>query len=761
MSGLHLPSQFIIMKYSIYLFMLMGGITLKSQAQTKPIDTVLAIQKPMQGYLNEVIITTNSDNKGFFPDVLGSNIYAGKKTHVVQLDQIQANVVNNSMRQILAKVPGIQIWESDASGIQVGVSARGLSPNRSWEFNVRQNGIDIAADPFGYPEAYFNPPMQAVQQIQVVRGAGALQYGPQFGGMLNYVLKNGSDIYKKIQFESSQTIGSYGMFNSFNAIGGSGKKVHYYVMFDHRNGDGWRENSRYNTNTSFATINYQLNKKVKIGAEMMLYDMLSQQAGGLTDSSFERDAQKSSRARNYMSTPWAIGALNMQWNITDMQKLNVKVYTSQGDRNSVGYLGTINIADTIKATTREYNNRELLADKYRNYGMETKYLNQYTLGGQTQTLSMGVKAYTGSTHRQQKGKGTTGSDYNMDLVDAYYPNQLDFVTKNASLYAEHLFKIGNKLSIVPGMRYEYINMTADGRLGFNTDSTEIRINSESRTRSKFLAGIGISYKMNPIAELYANYTQAYRPMLFSDLTASPTTDVIDPELKDANGYNLDLGCRGSVKQYLTYDVSAYLLQYNNRIGTITQQRTDKTFYNYRTNVGNSVSKGLEALVQLDIAKMFWPATRQHTLSAYASYGYTQALYSDFVLVSKDAQNNLVSTNYTDKKVENAPEHILRSGITYGYHKAMLTCQISHVSKAYSNANNTEKPTADGNNGLIPAYTVADVVFETPITKQYKLKAGINNLMDARYFTRRSGGYPGPGLLPADGRTVFATFEVKL
>jgi Fe(3+) dicitrate transport protein len=92
---------------------------------------------------------------------------------------------------------------------------------------------------------------------------------------------------------------------------------------------------------------------------------------------------------------------------------------------------------------------------------------------------------------------------------------------------------------------------------------------------------------------------------------------------------------------------------------------------------------------------------------------------------------------------------------------MLTCQISHVSKAYSNANNTEKPTADGNNGLIPAYTVADVVFETPITKQYKLKAGINNLMDARYFTRRSGGYPGPGLLPADGRTVFATFEVKL
>ena len=74
------------------------------------------------------------------PDIVGTNIYAGKKSALVVLENVQGNVVTNNMRQVLAKVPGIQVWESDGSGIQIGIAARGLSPMRSWEFNVRQNG---------------------------------------------------------------------------------------------------------------------------------------------------------------------------------------------------------------------------------------------------------------------------------------------------------------------------------------------------------------------------------------------------------------------------------------------------------------------------------------------------------------------------------------------------------------------------------------------------------------------------------------------
>ena len=80
------------------------------------------------------------------PDIKENVIYAGKKTEVIQLDKINADLSTNNTRQVFAKVPGMSIWENDGSGIQAGVAARGLSPNRSWEFNVRQNGYDISSE---------------------------------------------------------------------------------------------------------------------------------------------------------------------------------------------------------------------------------------------------------------------------------------------------------------------------------------------------------------------------------------------------------------------------------------------------------------------------------------------------------------------------------------------------------------------------------------------------------------------------------------
>lgn len=107
-----------------------------------------------------------------------------------------------------------------------------------------------------------------------------------------------------------------------------------------------------------------------------------------------------------------------------------------------------------------------------------------------------------------------------------------------------------------------------------------------------------------------------------------------------------------------------------------------------------------------------------------------------------------------EKVENAPENILRAGISAGYKKMMLTAQVSYVGETFSDANNTVAPSANGQNGLIPSYTVTDLTANYKFPEYINIKAGINNLLDERYFTRRSGGYPGPGALHADGRTFF-------
>ena len=679
------------------------------------------------------------------PEIVGTNIYAGKKSTLIVLDNVQGNVVTNNMRQVLAKVPGIHIWESDASGIQIGIAARGLSPNRSWEFNVRQNGYDIAADPFGYPEAYYNPQLQAVQRIEIVRGQGALQYGPQFGGLVNYILRNGSDINKPFEFETQQTAGSNNLINSYNAIGGKKGKVNYYSFFDHRSGDGWRANSRYFTNSGFATVTYKISDKFSLTAEIMHAQMRSQQAGGLTDAQLKNDARQSFRTRNWFDIKWTTPALIANVNLNDKTVWNTKLFGTIGDRNSVGFLQPITVKDNINAATLQYNNRTVNLDKYRNYGLESRILTSYNLGKMKNTISGGIRLYTGTTYRQTEGKGTTGTEYDVSVI-GNYPKDIEFNSKNAAVFLENIFRVGKKLLLIPGVRYEWLQGNASGRNGYDSNGVAILLQNVERSRSFLLAGFGAEYHVTAATELYANFTQAYRPIQFANLQAPPTTDIIDQDLKDGKGYNIDLGYRGKVKNFLQFDVSSFYLQYNNRVGTITPTGTTTRFV---TNVGASTSKGFETFVEFSPVKAF-TNKKNFDASVFSSYSYTNATYS----------GNHKDANTKGKKVENAPTNIFRGGLNLTFKDFIFTTQLSAVGSTYSDANNTQKPTANAQAGLIPSYTVTDFTISSKLYKTLKLKAGLNNAFDKRYFTRRAGGFPGPGALPADGRTFFISLGAK-
>ena len=80
----------------------------------------------------------------------GTSIYSSKKNEVILMGSTLANKSTNNPRQVYAKVPGLNIWESDGLGLQLEIGARGLSPHRTSNFNTRQNGYDISADALGY-----------------------------------------------------------------------------------------------------------------------------------------------------------------------------------------------------------------------------------------------------------------------------------------------------------------------------------------------------------------------------------------------------------------------------------------------------------------------------------------------------------------------------------------------------------------------------------------------------------------------------------
>lgn len=702
--------------------------------------------KPYVKELNTVTIDGNQSSFGVtrLKAVEGAAIYDGKKNEVIVMKDMNVSLATNSSRQIFSKVPGINIWESDAAGIQLGIAARGLDPNRTSNFNTRQNGYDMSADALGYPETYYVPPAEAVDRIEVIRGAASLQYGPQFGGMVNYVLQRAPED-KKIEWTSYTTAGRYKLVSTFNSIGGTVKCFHYYGFYNYKQGESWRPNAGYKLHNAFASIGYQCSEKLAINAEYTFSRYTAQQPGGLTDAQFNRDARQSLRNRNWFAANWNILALSLNYKYSAFHQVNVRVWGFSGWRNAVGYLGPANRTDDVT------HNRDLIKDTYLNMGAEARYLWKYYIKKSLSSLLVGGRFYTGQTQKSQ-GFGNNNSSAQFDFVsDSLISSDYSFPGMNVALFAENVFNIANKVKLIPGIRYEYINTKAKGYYRQTTnefvDSIQ-RFEQRSFKRSFVLLGLGVSYNVWQRTELYANFSQNYRGITFTDMRVIRTSQLVDPNLKDEKGFNADLGYRGTIYNWFNFDVSVFWLQYNNRIGQLQIVDSAYNIYRYTTNVGKTRSLGTELFAEIDALGAAGIARRTGNLVIYVSAGYTNAVYV------KSAYNNVAG-----KFVEFAPQLTLRGGITYRYKKFSTTICVAYTTQQYTDATNaTFTPTAV--NGLIPAYYVMDWSAKYSI-KCIQLQAGINNLTNNIYYTRRAVSYPGPGIMPSEPLTFYFTLGIKL
>lgn len=693
--------------------------------------------------------------------VEGAAIYEAKKTELIAIDEIVGNLATNASRQVFARVPGLNIFENDGVGLQLAIGARGLDPNRTSNFNVRQNGYDISADALGYPESYYTPPSQALQRIEIVRGAAGLQYGPQFGGLLNFKFKEGPKD-RKIALTSSNTIGSYGLFNTFTSLGGTVEKLNYYSFFQYKRSDGWRPNSSLDQRTAFGSIKYNFTPFFDVKLEFTHMDYTAHQPGGLTDSQFEEDPGQSNRARNWFQVGWNLGALQWNYRINPKLKINNRTFLLKSNRYAVGNLVLINRLDD------EGQNRNLLKDDYDNWGNELRVVYHYNLLGQKSILLVGNRYYHGETASGQ-GAGTNERDANFSYLNPAMPaNSLfQFRNSNVSFFVENIFNITSRFSITPGIRYEYISTKADGyyidrKFDFAGNVLSEKSLDESRIdqRDFALLGIGASYKMGANKEVYANFSQNYRGINFTDIRVDNPSLQVDSLITDESGFNIDIGVRGSKKEAYQFDISAFYLSYQDRIGNALVTVPDPKFNNliqreitFRTNIGSAFITGIESYGELAIAPLIGWSEKRHTLKAFVNFAFIYSQYKD---IGKSVQEGVKSGN----EVELVPNFNIKTGITYGKSGFKASVLYSIVGEQFSDAANTTSVVPAATQGKVPAYSVLDASFSY-VYKRWKIDTGVTNLLDQRYFTRRATGYPGPGIIPSEPRSFYVTLQVKI
>ena len=674
---------------------------------------------------------------GHLPDVQESVIYAGKKTEVLVMDSLHANVAQDIERQILGRVPGAHFSETEGSGFPSnGVGFRGLDPTQSVEINTRQNGIGIAADLYGYPETYYTPPSEALSRIEVVRGSASLAFGPQFGGSVNYVVRDGSNLPKPTVF-SAQTAGSYGLFNSFNSIGGVSERWKYYGFVHVRDDGGWRPNGESRQTAVYGSTTYSATDRLRFGLEYTAFRNRIHMPGGLSDEQFASDPRASFRGRNWLASPWNLAALRATYDFSPTARLE----TVLSYMNSKRYLvwrnedGGPAALDVIDPQTGTFVPREVESETFRNGALETRLRVDHSLFGRQSTLATGVRLFKGTLDRFEGGPGSTGSDFDMKLYGGTWERALAFGTTNVAAFAEDLFRVTDRFSITPGIRYEFIRSTSRGYTDVDSVFTP-------RSYSYPLMGVGAQYAASGSTQIYGNVSGAYRPILYASLVPLGSIVRVDPNLRSARGYNADLGWRGIVSDVIKFDLSGFYLSYRDRIGTRTS--TDATgSFSESANIGNSVHKGAEAYIELD------PLARAGDSAKTAFDIFTSLAYIDARYVSGQFKGN---------RVEQAPRVLARVGLTYGVGPVSSTLQASHTSSSFGDANNSMRPVDDAVAGFVPAYTVLDWSGAARLVGRTELSFGVNNLANTRYFTKRTGEYPGPGILPGMGRRAYVGLD---
>jgi len=648
-------------------------------------------------------------------DVEGTAIYKGKKTEVVILGLTLGNLATNNSRQIFSQIVGLNIYEGNDGGLQLGIGGRGLDPNRTANFNTRQNGYDISADVLGYPESYYTPPAEALSEIQVVRGAASLQYGTQFGGLINFKMYEAPS-FKKLELISRQSVGSFGLFNSFNAIGGTIKKFKYYTYYNFKKGDGYRPNSAFDSRNFYAFAEYAFTKKTKLSFEATYFKYLSQQAGGLTDAQFNENPRQSTRDRNWFEVDWKLYNAKFNHEFSDNTTLNISVFALDAERNSVGYRGNpANLNENPVTSLDEQDNagnyilpRDLIKGTFQNYGAEARFLTKYSIAGKEAVLLVGAKYYDAdNTSKQGAGSNGINADFNFyEDVFPDYANQSNFKfpNQNIALFGEHIFYLSEKLSITPGLRFEYINTQSSGsyqRVLFDNAGNlifkETLSDDRMLPRKLLLLGTGLSYRPNAEIELYANFSQNYRSVTFSDIRVVNPTFIIDPDISDEKGFTTDIGLRGRWKKKISYDLGVFGLIYNDRIGIILDDRANRV----RKNIGKAAIVGLETFVDFNIARMINEDNRQFKFNYFINGALTKSEYID------SEENNVKG-----KQVEFIPFINLKTGLTLGYKNFLASTQFTYLSSQFTDVQNSSIPSEgdirSGVIGEIPAYHVMDL-----------------------------------------------------
>jgi len=640
---------------------------------------------------------------------LGSGLQNSVKNFAGARSIVQKEDIDNSgaatIGDVLRRIPGVQSTDNSGtagSAISLNIGVRGLTGRYSPRSTVLLDGIPLAVAPYGQPQLSFSPiSLNNIESIDVVRGGGAVRYGPQnVGGIINFRTRaipdtpgfTGDATVRYNHFSDTGHNTQYSTFLGTELDNGLGLALLYSGM----DGSEWRAGSDERLNDFALKLRYKLDGHSEVYGKLSYYDVNSRTPGGLTVAQYNANPFQNTRPTDYWNGNRKAVDLGYLNTISATQEFEVKTYYNESFRQSA-------LVNTAK-TQLTYQPRN-----YQVLGVEPRYTQRFSAAGLTHDVTVG--------YRYLRERGDDNSYVQTIASGANGPiSSFDNATDAHAFYVDDRIAFG-AWRVTPGVRYEHISsdrLDVSARQTYSTDN------------DKALPSLNVAYLLNPALTVFANYTTSFGPVQNIQLNSQTAANPLQPELARTS----ELGARWKTAS-LSAEITAFRLKFDNQILQIPG-----TTLPIFQNIGATKHDGVETAVDYN----FDQDGPLAGLDAYANYSYTRALQKSGATANLDVP--FYSRN-TDTL-----------GARYAIGAWTMNLSTTHQSKQYSDTANTVAEPANAGTGLVPGFRLwnAQLDWKLPGKPGYDVSAGVNNLADKRYYTRNVDG--NAGRMVGAPRTVF-------
>jgi outer membrane cobalamin receptor len=665
----------IIFLFLCLLFALLAGNSLVSAGEIDAQSSDSTKKKEYGHFeLDEMVVTANRSEDPVFR--------IARNVSVITSEDIQQATSNNVV-DLLSREAGLNLRTFFGHDKYAAIDIRGMGETSTSNVIVMVDGFKLNAPDLSGPD-YSSVPLDQIERIEIIRGAGSVLYGGgAVGGVINIITKKGETTPG---LKSYSSCGSYETYDERASFGGKVHNFSFNINADYYDSDGYRDNGYFRKKDIGLKLGYDLGDHISftflssvhkdsIGFPGPVAKESKDSKNKRKDSDSEKDYSETTDKR-YLGgikldlTKW--GTLNIQGGYRDRENPYILGFTpllSKSEQRNI-----------IDEETRQFNLGYNL--KYKTGTLEHRFL-------------CGYDYYSTDYLRETK----------LDIKKFSDVRTGEWFASNEFAFPKNIFlNAGYRKSVYKGRfsNKEYTDFFSPPVFPppFFIPPRYLYSNWVDKKREKKrweneACDIGLTYILNSDTSFFAGFAKSYRNPNVDELSEA------DEGLSPQKGMHWDLGLRRRIKGFMEFSLTLFQIRIEDEIYYGKNPDTNTNFnrnYEDRTR-----RRGIEVDLKL------YPV---YCLYLWGNYSFTEAKF--------EKEKNYIPL---------VPKH--KGTIGFEWHiteRILLSSTCTFVG-----------PRFDGNDqknnqfDRLKAYEICDSKV-TYLYKGFKIFAGVNNLFDELYST---------------------------